>query len=288
MKKPLKSFVINKDFEGSRVDRFLKKQFPNIPQSLFEKNLRKKNITVNNKKVKNLFKLEINDIVNIFTELKIENKINKKKQIFNINDYNELKKNFVFECEDYCVLNKPYGYASQDGSKVKQNVIDILNSTKKNYYIVHRLDKDTSGLMLLAKNRFYAKKFSEMFKSREVKKKYLVIINGKIKKNKGEIHSKEKLNGKEIESKLYFEVISKKNNFSYLEIDLITGRKHQIRKQFSDIGHPVVGDSKYGDKKNNTQLCLLSYEIEFKYNNKIKKYKATIPDNFKTCLEKFF
>ena len=92
MKKPLKSFVIDKDFEGSRVDRFLKKQFPNIPQSLFEKNL-KKNITVNNKKVKNLFKLEINDIVNIFTELKIDNKINKKKQIFNINDYNdELKK----------------------------------------------------------------------------------------------------------------------------------------------------------------------------------------------------
>ena len=153
---------------------------------------------------------------------------------------------------------------------------------------MHRLDKDTSGLMLLAKNRFYAKKFSEMFKSREVKKKYLVIINGKIKKNKGEIHSKEKLNGKEIESKLYFEVISKKNNFSYLEIDLITGRKHQIRKQFSDIGHSVVGDSKYGDKKNNTPLCLLSYEIEFEYNNKIKKYKATIPDNFKTCLEKFF
>jgi len=288
MKKPLRSFVINKDFEGSRVDRFLKKQFPNIPQSLFEKNLRKKKITVNNKKVKNLFKLELNDVVSIFTELKIENKINKKKQIFNINDYNQLKKNFVFECEDYCVLNKPYGYASQDGSKVKQNVIDILNKTKKNYYIVHRLDKDTSGLMLLAKNRFYAKKFSEMFKSREVKKKYLAIINGKIKKNKGEIHSKEKLNGKEIESKLYFEVISKKNNFSYLEIDLITGRKHQIRKQFSDIGHSVVGDSKYGDKKNNTPLCLLSYEIEFEYNNKIKKYKATIPDNFKTCLEKFF
>ena len=69
---------------------------------------------------------------------------------------------------------------------------------------------------------------------------------------------------------------------------MITGRKHQIRKQFSDIGHPVVGDSNYGDKKNNTQLCLLSYEIEFEFNNKIKKYKATIPDNFKTCLEKFF
>ena len=68
------------------------------------------------------------------------------------------------------MLNKPYGYASQGGSKVKQNVIDILNSTKKLLYSTHRLDKDTSGLMLLAKNRFYAKKFSEMFKSREIKK----------------------------------------------------------------------------------------------------------------------
>ncbi len=288
MRKPIRSFIINKDFDSSRVDKFLKKQFPNIPQSLFEKNLRKKNITVNNKKVKNLFKLSINDIVDVYTELKINTSINKKKSFFNINDFNEIKKNFIFECEDYCILNKPYGYASQDGSKVKKNIIDILNYNSKTYYIVHRLDKETTGLMLIAKNRFYAKKFSEMFKQREIKKKYLVIINGKIKKNKGEIYSKDKLKEKEIESKLYFEVILKKNNFSYLEVDLITGRKHQIRKQFSDIGHSVVGDAKYGDKKNKIPLCLLSYEIEFKYNNKIKKYKAPISDDFKTCLEKFF
>ena len=82
MKKPFKSFVVNKDFEGSRVDRFLKKQFPNIPQSLFEKNLRKKNIKVNQKKVKNLYKLRIDDIIDIFTELKIETKLNKKKKFF--------------------------------------------------------------------------------------------------------------------------------------------------------------------------------------------------------------
>lgn len=287
MKKSFKSFIINKDFDGSRVDRFLKKKFPDVPQSLFEKNLRKKNITVNNKKVKNLFKLKIDDIVDVYTELKTKKTV-RKKIFFSTNDFYELKKNFIFECEDYCILNKPYGYASQDGLQVKKNVIDILNLNSKNYYIVHRLDKETSGLMLIAKNRYYAKKFSEMFKLREIKKKYLAILNGKIKKNKGELHTKDELNGKEIVSKLNFEVISKRNNFSYLEIDLITGRKHQIRKQFFDIGHPVVGDTKYGDKKNKNLLCLLSYEIEFKYNNKIKKYKATIPKHFKTCLEKFF
>ena len=287
MKKSFKSFIINKDFDGSRVDRFLKKKFPDVPQSLFEKNLRKKNITVNNKKVKNLFKLKIDDIVDVYTELKTKKTV-RKKIFFSTNDFYELKKNLIFECEDYCILNKPYGYASQDGLQVKKNVIDILNLNSKNYYIVHRLDKETSGLMLIAKNRYYAKKFSEMFKLREIKKKYLAILNGKIKKNKGELHTKDELNGKEIVSKLKFEVISKRNNFSYLEIDLITGRKHQIRKQFFDIGHPVVGDTKYGDKKNKNLLCLLSYEIEFKYNNKIKKYKATIPKHFKTCLEKFF
>ena len=286
MKKPLKSFVVNKDFDGSRVDRFLKKQFPNIPQSLFEKNFRKKKITVNNKKVKNLFKLKIDDIVDVYIDFKIKHVSQRKN--FSTIDYNELKKNFIFECNDYCILNKPYGYASQDGSKVKKNVIDILNLNSNNYHIVHRLDKETTGLMLIAKNRFYAKKFSEMFKLREIKKKYLTILNGKIKKNKGELYSKDNLNGKEIVSKLYFEVISKRNNFSYLEIDLITGRKHQIRKQFSDIGHPVVGDAKYGDKRNKSPLCLLSYEIEFEYNNKVKKYKARIPKNFKTYLEKFF
>ena len=286
MKKPLESFIINKDFEDSRIDRFLKKQYPNTPQSLFEKNLRKKNITVNNKKVKNLFRLKINDIVDIYIDFKIKT-ISKKKN-FSTSDYDELKKSFIFECEDYCILNKPYGYASQDGSKVKKNVIDILNLNSKNYHIVHRLDKETTGLMLIAKNRFYAKKFSEMFKLREIKKKYLTIINGKIRKNKGELYSKDSLNGKEVVSKLYFDVISKRNNFSYLEIDLITGRKHQIRKQFSDIGHPVVGDVKYGDNRNKNPLCLLSYEIEFEYKNKVKKYKAKIPKNFKTYLEKFF
>ena len=287
MKRPFKSFIVNKDFEGSRVDRFLKKQFPDIPQSLFEKNLRKKNITVNNKKVKSLFKLKIDDIINIYIQLKKKTSL-RKKSFFSRSDYIELRKNFIFECDDYCILNKPYGYASQDGSKVKKNVIDILNINSKNYYIVHRLDKETSGLMLIAKNRFYAKKFSEMFKLRDIKKKYLVIVNGKIKKNKGELLTSDNLNGKKIISKLYFQVISKTNNFSYLEIDLITGRKHQIRKQFSDIGHPVVGDIKYGDKKNKNPVCLLSYEIELKYNGKIKKYKANIPKNFKTYLEKFF
>ena len=276
MKRPFKSFIVNKDFEGSRVDRFLKKQFPDIPQSLFEKNLRKKNITVNNKKVKSLFKLKIDDIINIYIQLKKKTSL-RKKSFFSRSDYIELRKNFIFECDDYCILNKPYGYASQDGSKVKKNVIDILNIDSKNYYIVHRLDKETSGLMLIAKNRFYAKKFSEMFKLRDIKKKYLVIVNGKIKKNKGELLTSDNLNGKKIISKLYFQVISKRNNFSYLEIDLITGRKHQIRKQFSDIGHPVVGDIKYGDKKNKNPVCLLSYEIELKYNGKIKKYKANIP-----------
>ena len=82
MKKPLKSFIVNKDFEGSRVDRFLSKQYPNIPHSLFEKNLRKKNITVNNKKVKNLFKLKISDVVDIYAELKVKTTIKKKNFIY--------------------------------------------------------------------------------------------------------------------------------------------------------------------------------------------------------------
>ena len=129
--------------------------------------MRKKNITVNKQKVKNLFKLKINDIIDIYTELKTKT-VTRKKFFFSSNDFNELKKNFIFECDDYCILNKPYGYASQDGLKVKKNVIDILNLNSKDYHIVHRLDKETSGLMLIAKNRFYAKKFSEMFKLRKI------------------------------------------------------------------------------------------------------------------------
>lgn len=283
-----KSFVVDKDFSDTRLDKFLKIKLDKFPQALIEKNLRKKNILVNKKKSKSSLKLSIGDTVDIKFEIKLsEKKIINKKRI-DIRDINELKKNIIYDCKDYIILNKPYGYASQDGRKVKKNIIDILNHEEKKFFIVHRLDMETSGIMLLAKNREYAKKFSTQFQTRDIKKKYYAIVNGKLSKNKGEIVTQEKINNKEVVSKSYFEVKNKNEKFTFLEVEILTGRKHQIRKQFSELGHPVVGDLKYGHIDSHTQLCLCSFFIEFEYLDKVKSYNIKVPKFMENFIQKFF
>ena len=280
-------YKVDKDFSDTRLDRYIKIKFSRIPQSLIEKYIRKKKILVNKEKTKSSYKLSIGDEVEIYfnTEnkknLKVEKKIQKTKNL------RFLQKKIIFECEDYIILNKPQGIPSQGGSKVKENIIDILNSNDKNFYLVHRLDSDTTGLMIIAKNREFAKKFSFLFQSRKIKKKYYAIVNGNINKNKGEIITKEIINGKVIISKTLFQVKSNKKKFSLLDIELVSGRKHQIRKQFFDLNHSIVGDNKYGDKKNNINLCLCSYFLEFKYKNNIKNYKISLPKFMKNFFYNF-
>lgn len=288
MNKVIKSYKIDRDFIDTRLDRFIKIKISKLPQSLIEKNLRKKNILVNKKKSKSSYKLLENDIVDFLFEPELSEVKKKKIKKINNSDLNQLKKNIVFECNDYIILNKPYGIASQDGLKVKKNLIDILNLDKEKYYIVHRLDIETIGLMIFAKNREYAKKFSDLFYSRMIKKKYYVIINGQIRKNKGELITTELQGNKEVTSSTLFEVKSKNKNFSFLDVEILTGRKHQIRKQFSDLDHPVVGDQKYGDKKNKINLCLCSYYLEFEHKGKIKSYSIDLPDFMQNFIQKSF
>lgn len=259
-----KTFEVDSDFLDTRLDKFLKIKVSKLPQSLIEKNLRKKKILVNKKKSKSSYKLNLGDKIEIFFDAKIEKSKTRKKIIKN-DELIKIKKNIIFDCKDYLILNKPYGYASQDGLRVKKNIIDILNQESKKYYIVHRLDMETTGVMLFAKNREYAKKFSDQFQSRDIKKKYYVIVKGTVPKNKGEIITKEKIKNKEVVSKSYFEVKNKNQSYSFLEVEILTGRKHQIRKQFSELGHPVIGDTRYGEKNCKNQLCLFSYYIEFEY-----------------------
>ena len=282
-----KTFEVDSDFLDTRLDKFLKIKVSKLPQSLIEKNLRKKKILVNKKKSKSSYKLNLGDKIEIFFDVKIEKSKTRKKIIKN-DELIKIKKNIIFDCKDYLILNKPYGYASQDGLRVKKNIIDILNQESKKYYIVHRLDMETTGVMLFAKNREYAKKFSDQFQSRDIKKKYYVIVKGTVPKNKGEIITKERIKNKEVVSKSYFEVKNKNQSYSFLEVEILTGRKHQIRKQFSELGHPVIGDTRYGDKNCKNQLCLFSYYIEFEYLNKIKKYSLKLPKFMEDFVQRSF
>ena len=160
-------------------------------------------------------------------------------------------------------------------------------------YSVHRLDKDTSGVFIIAKNRKSAQLLTTLFRLRKVHKTYLAICDGEIEKNSGEWNDEliRYDNGKKIiePAKTIFKVIDKNSNSSLVEMKPITGRKHQLRKQLFNIGHSIYGDKKYksfsSTKRLNKDLMLHSYQIKFMINDKKYTYKALLPDYFKKLLK---
>ena len=294
----IENYVVNSTYNDMRLDRWLRNEIGNIPQSLIEKYLRSGKIKVNKKKVKSSFKVKTNDKIDIFN-LNFEENISQKKKKFNPS--NEIIKSnedlVIDDNENFIVLNKSAGISVQGGTKSKKNLVDIFAKSKifKNTkpYSVHRLDKDTSGVFIIAKNRETAQLLTSLFRLRKVHKTYLAICNGEVEKNSGE-WTDELIrydNGKKIveKARTIFKVIDKNSNSSLLEMKPITGRKHQLRKQLFNIGHSIFGDKKYrssiSTKGINKELMLHSYQIRFMINNKKYTYKALLPDYFKKLLK---
>jgi len=289
----IKAFKIDKMSIDMRIDRWIKNSIGKLPQSLIEKELRKGNIKLNDRKVKSSTKLRFNDEVKIY-KLNYKFSISQtKKKFIPANKTIKENENLIIENnEDFIAINKEAGVPVQGGTKSKKNIIDIFSKSKLfNFdkpYTVHRLDKDTSGVLLIAKNREMAKLLTSLFRLRRVHKTYLAVCEGEIEKYSGELnHNLIKYDGKKkiIESaKTFFKLIDKSSNFSLLELKPITGRKHQIRKQLYQIGHPICGDNKYYSKFTNANLMLHSYEIKFKIKDKKFSYRALLPKYFKDYL----
>ena len=294
----IENYVVDSTYNNMRLDRWLRNEIGNIPQSLIEKYLRSGKIKVNKKKVKSSFKVKTNDKIDIFN-LNFKENISQKKKKFNPS--NEIIKSnedlVIDDNENFIVLNKSAGISVQGGTKSKKNLVDIFAKSKifKNTkpYSVHRLDKDTSGVFIIAKNRETAQLLTSLFRLRKVHKTYLAICNGEVEKNSGE-WTDELIrydNGKKIveKARTIFKVIDKNSNSSLLEMKPITGRKHQLRKQLFNIGHSIYGDKKYrssiSTKGINKELMLHSYQIRFMINNKKYTYKALLPDYFKKLLK---
>ena len=168
---------------------------------------------------------------------------------------------------------------------------EIFKDTKP--YSVHRLDKDTSGVFIIAKKRESAQLLTSLFRLRKVHKTYLAICQGEINRNSGiwdddliRYDGKKKIVEK---AKTIFKVVDKNSEASLLELKPITGRKHQLRKQLYAIGNPIFGDVKYKlsnfNKGINKNLMLHSYEIKFMIKDKKYTYKALLPDYFKKLLK---
>ncbi|OCW78370.1 pseudouridine synthase [Pelagibacteraceae bacterium GOM-A1] len=294
-----KSINVDKSFNDMRIDRFIRNHLGNIPQGLIEKNLRNGKLKLNQKKVKSSQKVKTGDKLNIYN-LNFEEKIEQYKKKYNpSNEIIKENEDLIIENNDnFVVLNKQSGISVQGGTKSKKNIIDIF--AKSNLfrddkpYSVHRLDKDTSGVFIIAKNRETAQLLTSLFRLRKVYKTYLAICNGElILIDKGVI--KDDLTRFENKKKIVeraetkYEILDKNNNATFIQLNPITGRKHQLRKQLFNLGNSIIGDKKYNStnnsKINNKNLMLHSYEIKFKINEKKYTFRATPPDYFRNMLK---
>ncbi len=293
----VKSYIVDSTYNSMRLDRWLRNKIGNIPQGLIEKSLRAGKIKINKKKVKSSFKVQTNDKIDIFNLNFKENYIQKKKTYDPSTKIIKSNEDLVIDNnENFIVLNKSAGISVQGGTKSKKNLIDIFAKSKIfdgiKPFSVHRLDKDTSGVFIMAKNRQTAQLLTSLFRLRKVHKTYLAICNGELEKNSGEWTDELTRydNGKKIveKAKTIFKVLDKNSNSSLVEMKPITGRKHQLRKQLFNIGHSIYGDKKYRTFKStkglNKELMLHSYQIRFMIENKKYTYKALLPDYFKKLM----
>ena len=293
-----KNFIVDSTCNNMRVDRWLRNKIGKIPQGLIEKTLRLGKIKINKKKVKSSFKIKTNDKVEIFN-FDFKKRINQKKIKFNpSNQVIKSNENLIIDNnDDFIVLNKSAGISVQGGTKSKKNLIDIFSRSKIfkgiKPYSVHRLDKETSGVFIMAKNRETAQLLTSLFRLRKVHKTYLAICSGELEKDTGEWNDDliRYDNGKKIieKAKTAFKVLDKNSNATLVEMKPITGRKHQLRKQLFNIGHSIFGDKKYKSlntlQGTNKNLMLHSYQIRFMIDKRKYTYKALIPDYFKKLLK---
>ena len=293
-----KSYIVDYASNNMRLDRWIRNNLETVPQGLIEKNLRNGIIKVNKKRVKSSYKIKTNDQINIFNFEFKERIINKKIKFNPTKEIIKENENLIIDDnEDFIVLNKSAGISVQGGTKSKKNLVDIFAKSKifqnTKPFSVHRLDKDTSGVFIIAKHRESAQLLTSLFRLRKVHKTYLAICHGEINKNSG-VWDEDLIrfeNNKPIKekAKTLFNVLDKNSICSLVEMKPITGRKHQLRKQLYAIGNPVYGDQKYklnySEKAINKNLMLHSYQIKFMINKKKFTYTALLPEYFKKLLK---
>ena len=293
-----KTYIVDTTCNDMRIDRWIRHKIGKIPQSLIEKNLRNGNIKLNKKKIKSSQKIKDKDKIDLFNINFKEKIIQKSIKFEPSKDIIKSNENQVIENnDDFVVLNKNSGISVQGGTKSKKNLVDIFAKSEifkdSKPYSVHRLDKDTSGVFIMAKKRESAQLFTSLFRLRKVHKTYLAICHGELDKNFGEWNNNLiRYDGdkKIIEkAKTIFKVLDKNSEASLVELKPITGRKHQLRKQLYAIGQPIFGDTKYklsnSTKGINKNLMLHSYQIRFMINDIKHTYTALLPDYFKKLLK---
>ena len=293
-----KSYIVDSTCNEMRIDRWIRFKFGKVPQGLIEKYLRLGKIKLNKKKIKSSQKISTKDLIDLFNIEFKETIVQKKteykpsKEVIKSNEDQIIDDN-----KNFIVLNKSSGISVQGGTKSKKNLVDIFSKSEifqgTKPFSVHRLDKDTSGVFIMAKNRESAQLLTSLFRLRKVHKTYLAICHGELIKDSGEWNDdlirydgEKKIIEK---AKTLYKVLDKNSEATLVELKPITGRKHQLRKQLYVLGQPIFGDIKYklsnSTRGLNKNLMLHSYQIKFIINNVKHTYTALLPDYFRNLLK---
>ena len=288
----IKILKIDSNFANQRIDKFLKRQYTKLTQSFIEKNLRKKNILINDQLIKANYLVKVGDKIKIKNYSKeVYSKFEKKNNQIKISKFikSNFKKSILYENDNFLIIDKWSGIATQGGTNIILSVDNIIKSISLDYNLVHRLDKETSGLLIIAKNLKYTKFFGSLFKSQKIKKTYLAICDGKPKLKESfldlSIDSNNK--SKEIKTKTFYKLISHNNKTSLLKFEPKTGKKHQLRIAAKKLGCPIVGDLKYNSNKikYKENLKLNAYKLQFNVGEDIFNITSGLPEDFTDYLK---
>lgn len=297
----MNKYVVKKEDENKRIDKLISEIYNDISRVTIQRIISEGKLLVNNNKVKSSYKVNTGD--NIEFDLDKPEELNIKAQ--------DIPLNVIYEDKDIIVINKEKGMVVHPGNgRTEDTLVNALMGRCKNSLsgiggkirpgIVHRLDKDTSGIIIVAKNDKAHINLSEQIKNRKVNKYYIALVRGNVLENNATINmpiarstkdrKKMAVSEKGKEAITHFKVLKRYNGYTLLELKIDTGRTHQIRVHLSEIGYPVVGDEVYSNGKNKFDVkgqCLHAKRIEFIHPTTNKKMilEAELPEYFKNILK---
>ncbi|CAK3747242.1 RNA pseudouridine synthase [Vibrio sp. 10N.286.55.E10] len=251
---------IDEDMAGQRIDNFLRNQLKNIPKSMIYRIVRKGEVRVNKKRIKAEYKLKAGDLVRI-PPVTIEEKTEENVPSTKLNKVSELEQCIIYEDDHMLILNKPSGTAVHGGSGLKFGAIEALRALRPDarfLELVHRIDRDTSGILLVAKKRSALRHLQAQFREKTVQKYYFALVMGEWKNSckvvnapllKNEVNSIVRVNPNGKASETRFRVLEKFKDATLVQASPITGRTHQIRVHTQYTGHPIAWDDRYGDRR---------------------------------------
>ncbi|WP_282110678.1 23S rRNA pseudouridine(955/2504/2580) synthase RluC [Shewanella algicola] len=302
--------TIDEDHFEQRIDNFLLTKLKGVPKSMIYRIVRKGEVRVNKKRIKPEYKLQIGDIVRV-PPVRIAEKDHRTAPSANLSRVSQLEDRIIHEDNHLIVMNKPAGIAVHGGSGVDYGVIEGLRSLRpqqKFLELVHRLDKDTSGVLLVAKKRSALKHLHEQLRSKTMQKDYLALVRGdwqatdkvikapllKITLKSGERIVRVNKEGKESETR--YKIMQRYQGCTLVKASPVTGRTHQIRVHCQYAGHAIACDDKYSEQQFDDsmralgldRLFLHAAELKFTHpeNNEIMQVKAPLDEVLLNTLDK--